>query len=526
MDVGPRVLADRYELLSPLARGGMGQVWRARDRLLGRPVAVKILRSEFTDDPGFRARFRAEAQHAAMMVHPNIASVFDYGEVAAPDTQESVAYLVMELVDGESLAHLLHRERRLTPELTLSILRQTAAALAAAHAAGIVHRDVKPGNVLVAPDGTVKITDFGVAWSASSVALTGTGQVIGTAHYLSPEQAEGGKATPASDVYALGAVAYECVAGRRVFDGESSVQIVLRQIRDDPDPLPDDVPPDLRELILRALAKDPAVRYADGAALKAAVDRVSLARGPASPTATAVLPLPLGALTTSPAPAAAAMPPLRAPRTAPQTAVRPAAVRPAGDHDRRRGRRAGLWLLVGAVLAVVALIAGLSLLGGDGDPAADTSTAPTTSAGPTASPTSSTPAPPSTVAVAADDYVGRPVQEVQAELVALGLRVEVVPVTTADVAEGTVTGVDPSGEVPLEGAVTVAYAVAPVPEPEPEPEPPAEGDGGGNGDDGGGDGNDGGGDGNDGNGNDGGGNGDEGDGDGRGRGRGNGGGDD
>ncbi len=196
MDVGTRVLADRYELLAPLARGGMGQVWRARDRLLGRPVAVKILRSEFTDDPDFRARFRSEAQHAAMMVHPNIASVFDYGEVAAPGTGETVAYLVMELVDGESLAQLLRRERRLSPELTLSIVRQTAAALAAAHGAGIVHRDIKPGNVLVAPDGTVKITDFGVAWSAASVALTGTGQVIGTAHYLSPEQAQGGKASP------------------------------------------------------------------------------------------------------------------------------------------------------------------------------------------------------------------------------------------------------------------------------------------------------------------------------------------
>jgi hypothetical protein len=482
MDVGTRVLADRYELLAPLARGGMGQVWRAQDRLLGRPVAVKILRSEFTDDPRFRARFRAEAQHAAMMVHPNIASVFDYGEVAAPGTGEQVAYLVMELVEGESLAHLLRREPRLSPELTLSIVRQTAAALAAAHAAGIVHRDIKPGNVLVAPDGTVKITDFGVAWSAASVPLTSTGQVIGTAHYLSPEQAQGGKAIPASDVYALGAVAYECLAGRRLFDGETSVQIVLMQIRDEPDPLPDDVPPELRDLVARALVKDPAVRFADGAALRAAADRVDLTRadtgwadstgGAASPTGTAIMPLPLGPQTTAPVPAVAGMPPLRAPQTAPQTAAQTApqpVAEPGEPDDRRRGSRAGLWLLVGALLAVVGVVAALAL-GGDGggggaadDPATGTSSAaaPTTSASASRSATSSSPAPPSTVTVAADDYVGRPVDEVRLELTGLGLQVEITPVTTGDVAEGTVVGVDPTGEVALDGTVTVAYAVAP-----------------------------------------------------------------
>jgi serine/threonine-protein kinase len=208
-----RLLGNRYELLSVLASGGMGRVWRGRDVLLNRPVAVKVLRSEFTGDPAFLSRFRAEAQHAALLQHPNIAAVFDYGELE--EQGERLAYLVMELVEGESLATLLARERRLDVPGTLSVLRQTAAALAAAHAAGVVHRDVKPGNVLVGRDGAVKIADFGIAWSASSVPLTSTGQVIGTAHYLSPEQAAGGKATPASDVYALGAVAYECLAGRR-----------------------------------------------------------------------------------------------------------------------------------------------------------------------------------------------------------------------------------------------------------------------------------------------------------------------
>src|SRR3954451_15071137 len=282
-----RLLGNRYELLSVLASGGMGRVWRGRDVLLNRPVAVKVLRSEFTGDPAFVSRFRAEAQHAALLQHPNIAAVFDYGELE--EQGERLAYLVMELVEGESLATLLTRERRLDVPRTLSILRQTAAALAAAHAAGVVHRGVKPGNVLVGRDGAVKIADFGIAWSASSVPLTRTGQVVGTAHYLSPEQAQGGKASPASDVYALGAVAYECLAGRRAFDGENSVQIALMQIRDEPPPLPPDVPAPVRALVEHAMTKDPARRIPDGAAFVAAVDALS----------------PLGAAAaTAPAPAA------------------------------------------------------------------------------------------------------------------------------------------------------------------------------------------------------------------------------
>src|SRR4051795_9296618 len=274
MEPGTRLLGDRYELLNLLASGGMGRVWRARDRLLNRPIAVKILRSEFTGDPAFVARFRAEAQHAAVVHHPDIATVFDYGEARADG--ERIAYLVMELVEGESLSELLLRERRLGVPRTPTLLRSTSAALAAAHDAGLVHRDVKPGNVLVGADGTVKITDFGIAWSASSVPLTATGQVIGTAYYLSPEQAQGAKASPASDVYALGTVAYECLAGRRAFDGENSVQIALKQIREEPLPLPAEIPPGIRAVVERAMAKDPAVRYADGAALRDAVEAAAV----------------------------------------------------------------------------------------------------------------------------------------------------------------------------------------------------------------------------------------------------------
>lgn len=192
VEPGRRCLGDRYELLGLIAAGGMGQVWRGVDTALHRSVAVKVLRSEYTGDPSFLARFRAEAQHAASLSHPNVAAVFDYGEETAQDgTGETLAYLVMELVEGEPLSALLAREGALGTEPTLRLLQQTAFALAEAHRAGLVHRDVKPGNILVRPDGSVKITDFGIAWSARSVALTRTGQVIGTPQYLSPEQAEG-----------------------------------------------------------------------------------------------------------------------------------------------------------------------------------------------------------------------------------------------------------------------------------------------------------------------------------------------
>src|SRR4051812_3197500 len=257
----------------------MGQVWQARDPRLDRDVAVKVLRSEYTGDPTFLARFRAEAQLAAGLVHPNIATLFDYGEVVPADPRaEHLAYLVMELVRGESLAQLMRREVRVLPGRTLDVLRQCAAGLAAAHAAGVVHRDVKPGNVLLGSDGTVKLTDFGVAVSTGSVPLTQTGQVIGTPHYLSPEQAAGSRATPASDVYALGLIGYECLSGHRAFDAETAVQIAHLHLNATPAPLPDDVPVPVRQLIEATLVKDPAARFPDGAAFHDAIDDVLAGR--------------------------------------------------------------------------------------------------------------------------------------------------------------------------------------------------------------------------------------------------------
>jgi tRNA A-37 threonylcarbamoyl transferase component Bud32 len=246
-----QVYGNRYELASRIAIGGMGEVWQASDTVIGRTVAIKILKDEYLGDPGFRERFRAEARHAAMVNHDGIANVFDYGE------EDGKAYLVMELVPGEALSTILERERVLPPEKVLSIVSQTAAALHQAHQAGLVHRDVKPGNLLITPDGTVKITDFGIARLADQVPLTATGQVMGTVQYLAPEQASGKPASPSTDIYSLGIVAYEALAGRRPFRGESQVSIAMAHIKEAPPELPATIPEAVRTLVMSCLAKKP-----------------------------------------------------------------------------------------------------------------------------------------------------------------------------------------------------------------------------------------------------------------------------
>jgi eukaryotic-like serine/threonine-protein kinase len=246
-----QVYGNRYELVSRIAIGGMGEVWQATDTVIGRTVAIKILKDEYLGDPGFRERFRAEARHAALVNHDGIANVFDYGE------EDGKAYLVMEMVPGEALSTILERERVLPPEKVLSIVSQTALALHQAHLAGLVHRDVKPGNLLITPDGEVKITDFGIARLADQVPLTATGQVMGTVQYLAPEQASGKPASPATDIYSLGIVAYEALAGRRPFRGESQVSIAMAHIKEAPPELPVTIPEEVRALVMSCLAKKP-----------------------------------------------------------------------------------------------------------------------------------------------------------------------------------------------------------------------------------------------------------------------------
>ena len=249
----------RYQLSSRIAIGGMGEVWQATDLVIGRTVAIKILKDEYLGDPGFLERFRAEARHAALVNHEGIANVFDYGE------EDGSAYLVMELVPGEALSTVLEREKVLSTDRVLDIVAQTASALQAAHSAGLVHRDIKPGNLLITPDGRVKITDFGIARIADQVPLTATGQVMGTVQYLSPEQASGHPASPSTDIYSLGFVAYEALAGRRPFTGESQVAIAMAQINETPPDLPQTVSEPVRNLVYSSIAKRPEDRPATAA---------------------------------------------------------------------------------------------------------------------------------------------------------------------------------------------------------------------------------------------------------------------
>jgi serine/threonine-protein kinase len=260
----PRYRFDRW-----IAAGGMGEVWQATDTLLEREVAVKVLRRDLGQDPVLRARFEAEARHAGSLQHRNVASVLDYGEITV-DGQPPLPFLVMELVEGQSLSALM-AGGPLAPELAADLIAQAADGLEAAHGLGIVHRDVKPGNLLVTPAGQVKVTDFGVARAADAAPLTLTGHLVGTPHYLSPEQAEGASATAVSDVYALGIVLFECLVGRKPFAGESPVATALMQIREPLPPFPPEVPERLQRITVVATAKVPGERFRTAGAMAAAL---------------------------------------------------------------------------------------------------------------------------------------------------------------------------------------------------------------------------------------------------------------
>lgn len=255
------VLSDRYSLTTRLAYGGMGEVWRAHDRVLGRDVAVKLLRPSSSDEEEVIRRFRREALNTASLQHPNVVATFDWGEV------DGNAYLVMELVPGRTLSELVKAEGALDPERVRGVLVQAASALAAAHHAGIVHRDIKPGNILVTDEWMVKLADFGISRSADTTAVTMTGEVLGTPHYLSPEQAMGQPATGASDLYSLGVVAHELLTGVRTFERSTPIATALAQVNEPPGPLPDTVPEDLRHAIEKCLAKLPSERPASARAL-------------------------------------------------------------------------------------------------------------------------------------------------------------------------------------------------------------------------------------------------------------------
>lgn len=455
----------RYELQSRIAIGGMGEVWQATDLVIGRQVAIKILKDEYLGDPGFLERFRAEARHAALVNHEGIANVFDYGE------EEGSAYLVMELVPGEALSTILEREHVLSTDKVLDIVAQTAAALQAAHAAGLVHRDIKPGNLLITPDGRVKITDFGIARIADQVPLTATGQVMGTVQYLSPEQASGHPASPTTDIYSLGIVAYEALAGRRPFTGESQVAIAMAQINETPPDLPVTVSEPVRNLVYACIAKNPADRPQSAAHLARAAQ--ALRRGDVQGAAAAV-PAVLGA---AGATAATMLMPAAAGATAATTVLPSASAGAAGISDEQaieeegapKKRSPWTWPLIVliAILAIVLIgtLIALALNQGDDNPPASTTGRPTSTSAP---PTTQTPPPtseaPQTIQVDRNAYIGMNVDEAAAQIEALGLPVvrEAGGAATEPGLANTVSEVNPSGPVQPGTTITLTYLTDPV----------------------------------------------------------------
>jgi eukaryotic-like serine/threonine-protein kinase len=455
----------RYQLSSRVAIGGMGEVWEATDLVIGRTVAIKILKDEYLGDPGFLERFRAEARHAALVNHEGIANVFDYGE------EDGSAYLVMELVPGEALSTILERERVLSTDRVLDIVAQTAAALHAAHSAGLVHRDIKPGNLLITPDGRVKITDFGIARIADQVPLTATGQVMGTVQYLSPEQASGHPASPTTDIYSLGIVAYESLAGRRPFTGESQVAIAMAQINEAAPELPVTVSEPVRNLVYSSIAKNPANRPASAAHLARAAQ--ALRRGDVAAAAAAVP----GVVGTG------SLAVLRSPGDNDQATrllttasdnqppTRAAAAAAAGTTTKKRNP--WTWPLIALIaLILLVVLAGVLLsLQQKNTPIAPSETPQVTSASPT--PTE-TPTPSPTVEkvnIVKSDFVGKTGDEARKILEGLGMVADVQDGTTAPTPDdvGRVYDVNPTGGLDPGQRVTVKVYAA-IPEP---PAPPA-----------------------------------------------------
>jgi hypothetical protein len=440
----PELLADRYRLETQIAAGGVGEVWRATDTVLARPVAVKVLRTEYAGHPETLERFRAEARHAGSLSHPAIARVYDYFEPVPPDPP----FLVMELVNGPSLAAVL-ADGPLDPGQTMDVVAQVAAGLQAAHAAGLVHRDIKPANLLLGPGGQVKITDFGIANVAGSAPVTRTGAVIGTPNYLAPERVAGASATPAADLYSLGVVAYECLTGGPPFSG-SPVEVAFAHRDRQLPAFPVTVPAEVARLVADLTAKDPAARPASADEVAARASQ--LRDHPAGEVTADTSWLPVFPATLADMNALGPVPGGR-----PRGASR---ARPQPWRRWRMVTAMAALALVGALALVAALSGGSK---SQGPPAAAAGTR--------------SPSAPGTVLVSADSLIGQPVEQVRQRLHLLGLAVDV-RWHPSDQQTGTVLAVQPSGQVSTASTIVLVAAFSPG----------HHGDGHGNGGDGGGNG--------------------------------------
>ena len=352
-------VGGRYELGELLGRGGMAEVRRAVDQRLGRPVAVKQLRTDFATDPTFQARFRREAQSAAGLNHPTIVAVYDTGEETDPLTGVSVPYIVMELVEGQTLRDVLREGRKILPERALELTQGVLDALSYSHKAGIVHRDIKPANVMLGPGGGVKVMDFGIARAVAdtSATMTQTAAVIGTAQYLSPEQARGETVDARSDLYSAGCLLYELLVGRPPFIGDSPVSVAYQHVREAPVPpsqLDPEITPEIDAVVLKALAKDPDDRYQSATEMKADISRLLSGQQTTAQQATAVVPLAAGAMAANAydTPTHVAGPPTVVPPEAPEEEY---------EEEEPQKSRVALAILIGALIVAALGLGGWGL---------------------------------------------------------------------------------------------------------------------------------------------------------------------
>jgi hypothetical protein len=397
MEMIGKLISGRYRLIAPLGEGGMATIWRAVDEQLDREVAVKLLREQYGNDAGFAARFKQEARAAGSLQHPNIVSVYDYGTDA-----DGAQFIVMQLVEGDDLAAFLRERTRLETDDAVRIAIGVASALEAAHRRGLVHRDVKPGNILITDDGDVKVTDFGIARAVAEASMTVTGTTLGSVHYFSPEQARGDEVTGASDVYSLGIVLFEMLTGRRPFEADSAAGVALKRLNEDP-PRPESfvpVPSGLSAIVMRALQREPADRFPDAGSFAEALRTwqndpaagAALAAGAAAAGAAALAAAPPAGDPTVYVPPPVAMPSDRTPPPPSATA------RPKQDE----GQPWWIWALLVLGILLLGLIGylGVQVLGG---------------LGPETSPT------PTPEQITLPDYEGQPIAAVRADLDRLGL---------------------------------------------------------------------------------------------------------